>query len=141
MMRTCALSWVMCHKSGTHHVSQISNFADFKDLENGFIESWSRALNMILILIFCNRRMAGTAALAYSLGLRHALDADHIAVSPIMPVFESEVSLLRANPGNRSHDPSPDSRWATTYNSRDVLLAWTLYVCVPIPTLLSPLSC
>ncbi len=37
--------------------------------------------------MFPNRTMASTAALAYTLGLRHALDADHISVRP--PIFDT----------------------------------------------------
>lgn len=69
-----------------------------------------------------------TAALSYTLGLRHALDADHISVSRILSYFRLVHSLMRLAIADRSDDPQASSRRAETGDCRNLLQSRTFNV-------------
>ncbi len=77
------------------------------------------------------RALASTALLAYVLGLRHALDADHISVGVKFQPSSSFNQLISLQ-GNRFNDPEASSGRATSHHGRNVLLSGAFNVCITI---------
>ena len=73
------------------------------------------------------RALVSTAVLSYTLGLRHALDADHISVCALNSSWQAHGNLIE-NPGNRSHDSPAHRIRSTSSHCRDFLLSWSFNV-------------
>jgi high-affinity nickel-transport protein len=76
------------------------------------------------VLIQGSSSLVSTAALAYSLGLRHAFDADHISVCPPPSSLMSIVNIS----GYRSHDKKTVSNGPKARNRGHILLTRSFYV-------------
>lgn len=90
---------------------------------------WVSVLRSLLTDPFGNdfhRALASTAVLAYVLGLRHALDADHISVR------SSNVQHTRSDAiiGYRPHDKTISSKRSKACHNRHLLLTGTFDVSV-----------
>lgn len=73
------------------------------------------------------RALVSTAVLSYTLGLRHALDADHISVCTLWSSRQAHRFLIE-DPGNRFDDPSAHSIRSTSGYCWDFLLSWSFHV-------------
>lgn len=71
---------------------------------------------------FYSRSLVSTAVLSYTLGLRHALDADHISVYG----SQSNIIALPTKDsfiGNRSYDSKASRYWSESCHSGDLLFS------------------
>ena len=73
------------------------------------------------------RALVSTAVLSYTLGLRHALDADHISVCRLQPRWQAHGFLIEES-GNRSNDSSAHSIRSTSSHCWNFLLSWSFNV-------------
>ena len=73
------------------------------------------------------RPLVSTAVLSYTLGLRHALDADHISVCTLWSNRQAH-RFLNEKPGNRFDDSSAHSFRSTSGHCWDFLFSWSFHV-------------
>ncbi|CAG8389743.1 unnamed protein product [Penicillium salamii] len=83
------------------------------------------------IVLSYHPSLVSTAALAYSLGLRHAFDADHISVCPPRLLRDQDINSIT---GYRSDDKKTAGDWTEASDSRHILLLGSLNVSIVIIT-------